>query len=238
MVRNLLQIIEDVTDINTTPRDNPSIMNYIYRTSNDINFDQALNSIKDFANLYNSGVIPKNLECLHRVGIEKVSRSIITPRDQSINSGYFQTQQSNIATSGVAVQQQQPFVAQQPLTNQQPYINQQPFVQQYRPQQPFQQVVPPTNAPVYQRAQTIQSSLPVYQPIQVAQQPIQVVQQPIQSAIVAQPAQIFGASGVRVQNNDFNQVNVVQVQNQGEQRFLQSQVQTVRPSQQIFIRPE
>jgi len=80
MVRSLLQIIEDVTDLSTTPRDNPSIMNYIYRNGNDVTFDQALSAIKEFTNIYKDGVIPKNLECLQRVGIENISRSITTPK--------------------------------------------------------------------------------------------------------------------------------------------------------------
>lgn len=84
MVRSLLQMIEDVTDLSTTPRDNPSIMNYIYRNSNDVTFDQALNAIKEFANIYNGGLIPKNLECLHKVGIDTISRSITNPRQENM----------------------------------------------------------------------------------------------------------------------------------------------------------
>lgn len=69
MVRNLLQIIEDRTDNNSTPHENPSILNYIYRNKTDVSFDQALSSIKEYANQYNGGVIPKNLECIQKVGV-------------------------------------------------------------------------------------------------------------------------------------------------------------------------
>lgn len=61
MVRNLLQLIEDVTDNNTTPRENPSILNYVYRNKNDVTFDEAFSAIKSYANTYNGGLIPKNL---------------------------------------------------------------------------------------------------------------------------------------------------------------------------------
>lgn len=77
MVRNLLQLIEDVTDLNTTPRENPSILNYVYRNRNDVSFDMALNSIKEYANQYNGGLIPRNLECLLRNGIERISQTLI-----------------------------------------------------------------------------------------------------------------------------------------------------------------
>lgn len=97
MVRSLLQVIEDVTDLSTTPRDNPSIMNYIYRNSNDVTFDQALSAIKEIANIYNGGVIPKNLECLHKVGIENISKSIINPREESTHH----SQRNNLVNGGV-----------------------------------------------------------------------------------------------------------------------------------------
>lgn len=105
MVRSLLQVIEDVTDLSTTPRDNPSIMNYIYRNSNDVTFDQALSAIKEFANIYNGGVIPKNLECLHKVGIENISKSIINPREE-IRS--YHTQGSHLV-NGAVLQNQYAF---------------------------------------------------------------------------------------------------------------------------------
>lgn len=84
--------------MSTTPRDNPSIMNYIYRNNNDINYDQALSAIKEFANMYNGGIIPKNLECLHKVGIDNISRTITTPSKESM---YYQTQRSNLTSGGV-----------------------------------------------------------------------------------------------------------------------------------------
>lgn len=77
MVRNLLQLIEDVTDTNTTPRENPSILNYVYRNRNDVSFDLALNSIKEYANQYNGGMISRNLDCLLRNGIERISQTLI-----------------------------------------------------------------------------------------------------------------------------------------------------------------
>lgn len=98
---------------------------------------------------------------------------------------------------------------------------------------------------MYQSVQPIQTVQPVQtiQPVQVSQQPIQfapqpttIIQQPIQTVPVSQPVPILGASGIRVNNINFNPINV-QAQNQGQQRFIQSQVQTVRPSQPIFVRP-
>lgn len=72
-------------------------MNYIYRNNNDINYDQALSAIKEFANMYNGGIIPKNLECLHKVGIDNISRTITTPSKESM---YYQTQRSNLTSGG------------------------------------------------------------------------------------------------------------------------------------------
>ncbi len=77
MVRNLLQLIEDVTDNTTTPRQNPSILNYVYRSINDVTFEQALTSIKEYANEFNGGLIPKSLECIQRVGVDTISRTLV-----------------------------------------------------------------------------------------------------------------------------------------------------------------
>jgi hypothetical protein len=64
-----LQIIEDNTDHNTTPRQNPSIINHIYQNKSVATFDDALTSVREYANQFNNGVIPKSLECIQKVGI-------------------------------------------------------------------------------------------------------------------------------------------------------------------------
>ena len=92
MVRNILQLIEDNTDRNTTPRESPSILNFIYQLNssnnvtgsrvgkNEVDFDQAIRAVEEYANKYNNGIIPNNLECIQRVGIDHISKSLTTMR--------------------------------------------------------------------------------------------------------------------------------------------------------------
>jgi hypothetical protein len=77
MVRTLLHLIEDVTDNSTTPRQSPSIVNYIYRNKNEVTFDEALTAVKEYANQFNGGVIPKNLKCIQRIGVDRISQTLI-----------------------------------------------------------------------------------------------------------------------------------------------------------------
>lgn len=95
------------------------------------------------------------------------------------------------------------------------------------------------NVPALHSVPVVQSPVN-FQPLHNVQnvQNIQHVQpvQPVHNAPISQSTHTFGSSGVRSQNVHFNHVNV-QGQNPVEQRFLQSQVQTVRPIQSTFVRP-
>jgi hypothetical protein len=77
MVRTLVHLIEDVTDNSTTPRQNPSILNFIYRNKNELTFNDALKSVKDYANEFNGGLIPKNLKCIQKIGVDRISQTLI-----------------------------------------------------------------------------------------------------------------------------------------------------------------
>lgn len=65
-----------------------------------------------------------------------------------------------------------------------------------------------------QPVQTVQPVQTAQQPIQFVTQPTTINQQPIQTVPVSQPVPILGASGVRVNNINFNPVNI-QTKNQG-----------------------
>jgi len=102
-----------------------------------------------------------------------------------------------------------------------------------------------TNYPANQVGQVATS---VVQPVVFPARPVQNVQvnqafQPLPSQFVQQPqvnqSQVpLGASGIRGSRVNFTQapLTVVQQPAQVEHRFLQSQVQTVRPLQANFIK--
>lgn len=205
MVRNLLNIIEEHTDNHTTPRDNPSVLNYIYRNKNEVTFDQALSSLKEYANQYNGGVIPKNLECIQKVGIDKIIR--ITTSKEGSHVPNITPIQGSTLNSNIVVSQP-PVNTYQPQSNINGPLNGSTY---YQPRQPL--FVPNTipynnpqiqgNLPLYRPVQNVQNFQPSQnlQPAQNAQpfktfQPIQNIQ-PIQHVPIMQPAQQFGTSGVR-----------------------------------------
>lgn len=160
-------------------------------------------------------MIPKNLEYLHKVGIDNISKTLSKPREETFITSHYQTQQNQIIDNVI--------VNQIPIVNQPQVVNQQPLINQYRTVQTPQPPVV-TNTINYQPPQMA----PTYQPVQTIRQ--------IQSVPVVQPTQMIGSSGVRMPNVNFNSVSVQQ-QVPVEQRIHQSQVQTVRPVQTVLIKP-
>jgi hypothetical protein len=212
MVRNLLQIIEEHTDNQTTSQDNPSILNYIYRNKNEVTFDQALSSLKEYANQYNGGVIPKNLECIQKVGLDRILRTVTSSKEGSHTPNIVPIQASTLNSNVVLNQPQvNTFV---PQSNINGSLNGSTYYQQRQP-------LFATNTVPYNPPQIPQGNLPLYRPVQPAQnlqpiqniqpqymQPVQNVQpfqtfqpiqnvQPVQHVSVMQPAQAIGTSGVR-----------------------------------------
>lgn len=67
-------MIEENTDRSTTPRSDPSIMNFIYQNKSDVHFDQATGYLREYANMYTNGVIPDSLNCMKNVGVDNITR--------------------------------------------------------------------------------------------------------------------------------------------------------------------
>ena len=60
MVRNILIMIQNNTDQDTMPREEPSIFNYVYRNKNedDVDFTLAQTRLKEYTEKYNQGEVP------------------------------------------------------------------------------------------------------------------------------------------------------------------------------------
>lgn len=70
MVRSLLEMIEDNTDLQTFPVSFPSVVDFICKNNLSVlSFDTALISLREYVNCYNNGQIPKYMECIKQVGV-------------------------------------------------------------------------------------------------------------------------------------------------------------------------
>ena len=159
-----------------------------------------MTSIRDYANQYNGGLIPKNLQCIQSVGIDNISKSLFTGREESFNQNNLQSQRSSV--TNIVVPPQQTTVVNGGFVHQRPSI-----------------VGGNTVNPVLYQSKSLQPTGPV-----LTQPP-----QPVQGQIIQQilPPQI------PIQQVPIQHVPVQQIppQNAIQQRFIQSQVQTVRPVQ-------
>ena len=79
MVHAIVLLIEDNMDIEMTPKEIPSLKQFIYHqkeTSLAVTFDEALIRVREYANKYNDGEIPKHMECIRQVGVGKILQSL------------------------------------------------------------------------------------------------------------------------------------------------------------------
>ena len=67
-------MVEDNTDRGTTPRSDPSILNFIYQNGSEVGFDQAEGFLREYTKRYANGVVPDSLLCMKTVGVDTISR--------------------------------------------------------------------------------------------------------------------------------------------------------------------
>lgn len=68
MVRQIIDSIEENTDLTSMPRSEPSFRNFVYRENERVGFGEAKKKLEQYANYFNNGVIPNHLNCVERVG--------------------------------------------------------------------------------------------------------------------------------------------------------------------------
>lgn len=79
MVNNILQLITDNTDSQTILESIPSIINFISGENKmSLTFDEALISLREYANRFNNGQIPKYMECIRQVGVKNILDSLVS----------------------------------------------------------------------------------------------------------------------------------------------------------------
>lgn len=64
MVRSIVECLEESIDIYSMPQQNPSIRNYLYRTADRINFEQAIVELKNFSKTTSAYGIPTRLHSI------------------------------------------------------------------------------------------------------------------------------------------------------------------------------
>lgn len=64
MVRSIVYCLEECIDRNSLPPQYPSIANFLYRSSRQINFESALGELKNYAIATNMGSIPTRLNSI------------------------------------------------------------------------------------------------------------------------------------------------------------------------------
>lgn len=77
----IVQLVEDNADQETTPKEIPSLIKFIFepmKNNGIVGFDEALIRVRDYANRYNDGQIPKYMECIRQVGVGKILNSLET----------------------------------------------------------------------------------------------------------------------------------------------------------------
>ena len=84
MVHSIIQLIEDKSDHETLPINTPTINVYIYTTAQMLNFDHALIGLREYANKFNDGHIPKHMDCIKQVGVKKILKTIQVHDDKVI----------------------------------------------------------------------------------------------------------------------------------------------------------
>jgi len=67
MVRSIIESISNCID-KRLPPNIPLISSYFYRNEDTLTFQEAYGEFKNYVYLYNSGMIPNRLECIHNVG--------------------------------------------------------------------------------------------------------------------------------------------------------------------------
>lgn len=79
MVNNILQLITDNTDSQTIPECIPSIIKFmIGENKMSLTFDEALIALREYANRFNNGQIPKYMECIRQVGVKNILDSLVS----------------------------------------------------------------------------------------------------------------------------------------------------------------
>lgn len=79
MVHAIVLLIEDNIDIEMTPKKIPSLKQFVYHQKEKslaVTFDEALIRVREYANKYNDGGIPKHMECIRQVGVGKILQSL------------------------------------------------------------------------------------------------------------------------------------------------------------------
>lgn len=64
MVRSIVECLEESIDKYSMPQQNPSIRNYLYRTADRINFEQAIAELKNFSKTTSAYGIPTRLHSI------------------------------------------------------------------------------------------------------------------------------------------------------------------------------
>jgi len=79
MVNNILQLITDNTDSQTIPECIPSIIKFMSGENKmSLTFDEALICLREYANRFNNGQIPKYMECIRQVGVKNILNSLVS----------------------------------------------------------------------------------------------------------------------------------------------------------------
>lgn len=78
-----MQLITDNTDSQTIPESISSIIKFICGENKiNLTFDEALISLREYANKYNNGQIPKYMECIRQVGAKNILNSLTSTLKQ------------------------------------------------------------------------------------------------------------------------------------------------------------
>ena len=68
MILMILTVAEKITDVGTMPKAEPSIKKFMLGGANTLTFAESLRKLILYANIYNFGIIPSNLNCISKVG--------------------------------------------------------------------------------------------------------------------------------------------------------------------------